>query len=78
MYCPQCNSELPDDSCYCPECGASDARTLEDMPVQCYRLSGEGADTLAEGDTITVTGLLKNYKGTVEFDKGCTLDAVVK
>ena len=35
MYCPQCNSELPDDSCYCPECGASDARTLEDMPVQC-------------------------------------------
>ena len=33
---------------------------------------------LTEGDTITVTGLLKNYKGTVEFDKGCTLDAVVK
>ena len=51
---------------------------LEDYVIQCYRLSGEGADTLAEGDTITVTGLLKNYKGTVEFDKGCTLDAVVK
>ncbi len=51
---------------------------LADMPIQCYRLSGEGADTLAIGDTITVTGVIKNYKGTIEFDKGCTLDAVVK
>lgn len=49
---------------------------LEDYAVQCFRLSGEGADKLAEGNTITVTGTLKNYKGTVEFDKGCTLDAV--
>ena len=49
---------------------------LEDYVLQCYRLSGEGADKLAEGDTITVTGTIKNYKGTVEFDKGCTLDAV--
>ncbi len=45
---------------------------LEDYKVQCYRLSGEGADTLAVGDTITVTGTIKNYKGTIEFDKGCT------
>ena len=51
---------------------------LEDYVLQCYRLSGEGADKLEEGDTITVTGTIKNYKGTVEFDKGCTLDAVVK
>ncbi len=51
---------------------------LEDYVLQCYRLSGEGADKLTEGDTITVTGTIKNYKGTVEFDKGCTLDAVVK
>ena len=51
---------------------------LEDYVLQCYRLSGEGADKLAEGDTITVTGTIKKYKGTVEFDKGCTLDAVVK
>ena len=49
---------------------------LDDYVLQCYRLSGEGADKLAEGDTITVTGTIKNYKGTVEFDKGCTLDAV--
>ena len=51
---------------------------LEDYKVQCYRLSGEGAENLAVGDTITVTGTLKNYKGTIEFDKGCTLDVVVK
>ena len=41
----------------------------------CYRLKGEGADTLAVGDTITVEGLLKNYKGTIEFDAGCALIA---
>ena len=46
---------------------------LEDYVLQCYRLTGEGADKLAEGDTITVTGIIKNYKGTVEFDKGCAL-----
>ena len=46
---------------------------LEDYPIMCYRLSGEGAKDLAVGDTITVTGILKNYKGTIEFDQGCTL-----
>ena len=46
---------------------------LENYPIMCYRLSGEGAKDLAEGDTITVTGYLKNYKGTIEFDAGCTL-----
>lgn len=47
---------------------------LEDYKIMCYRLTGEGAKDLAEGDTITVTGILKNYGGTVEFDKGCTLN----
>ncbi len=51
---------------------------LDAYAVQCYRLTGEGAKDLAVGDTITVTGTIKNYKGTIEFDKGCTLDAVVK
>jgi len=51
---------------------------LVDYPVECYRLSGEGAEGLAIGDTITVTGIIKNYKGIIEFDKGCNLDAVVK
>ncbi len=50
---------------------------LEDYKIMCYRLAGEGAADLAIGDTITVTGILKNYKGTIEFDAGCTLDAVV-
>ena len=51
---------------------------MADYQIQCYRLAGEGAENLAIGDTITVTGMIKNYKGTIEFDKGCTLDAVVK
>ena len=46
---------------------------LADQPIQCYRLSGEGAEKLAVGDKITVEGILKNYKGTIEFDKGCVL-----
>ena len=41
----------------------------ENKPIQCYRLNGMGADVIAIGDTITVNGTLKNYKGTVEFDK---------
>ena len=49
---------------------------LENYPIMCYRLKGEGASTLAVGDVITVTGTLKNYKGTIEFDAGCTLDAL--
>lgn len=47
---------------------------LEDYPLMCYRLSGEGAKDLAVGDVITVTGFIKNYKGTIEFDAGCTLN----
>ena len=50
----------------------------EDKPIMCYRMKGDGIADLAVGDTITVTGVVKNYKGTVEFDSGCTLDAVVK
>ena len=49
---------------------------LENYKIQCYRLKGEGAAELAVGDVITVTGTLKNYKGTYEFDAGCTLDSV--
>ena len=50
----------------------------EDKPIQCYRLAGEGADTLAVGDYITVTGSLTNYNGKVQFAQGCTLDKVIK
>ena len=50
----------------------------EDMPIQAYRLKGDGCKDLRVGDIITVTGELKNYNGTIEFDAGCTLDAVIK
>ncbi len=51
---------------------------FDDKPIKCYRLTGNNADTLAVGDTITVTGMLTNYKGTIEFDAGCVLNTVVK
>ena len=38
---------------------------MEEYPVQCFRLAGEGADALAVGDEITVEGTIKNYKGTI-------------
>ena len=47
-------------------------------PMMCFRLKGDGAKDLAEGDTITVTGTIKNYNGIIEFDSGCNLDKVVK
>ncbi len=52
----------------------------EDKPIKCYHLASGDADVtnLKVGDTITVTGSIKNYKGTIEFDGGCVLDAVIK
>ena len=46
---------------------------LADQPVQCYRLKGEGIAELKEGDEISVFGVIKNYKGTIEFDAGCII-----
>ena len=43
-----------------------------DKTILCYRLKGDGAAELAVDDVITVTGVIKNYNGTVEFDAGCT------
>ena len=50
----------------------------ESMPIKCYRLSGSGADRIAVGDTITVTGTIVNFQHSsgdteVEFTQGCTL-----
>lgn len=45
----------------------------EDQPILCFRLEGNGVESLAVGDTITVSGEMMNYKGTIEFDAGCTL-----
>ncbi len=41
-----------------------------DKIITCFRL--KGGEELKVGDVITVTGNIKNYKGTVEFDSGCT------
>ena len=49
----------------------------DQYPIYCYWLKGDAANTLMEGDIITVTGTIKNYKGTVEFDKP-NLDSFVK
>ena len=46
---------------------------LTEQPIQCYRLCGAGVEALKVGDVITVEGILKNYKGTIEFDKNCQL-----
>lgn len=51
---------------------------MNDKPIECFRLKGEGANALAVGDTITVTGELLKYDnktetGKVEFNAGCTL-----
>lgn len=45
---------------------------MEDKPMTCYRLKGTNAENLGVGDEITVTGCIKNHKGTIEFDSGCT------
>jgi hypothetical protein len=61
------------------------AEGLEDKPMYCYRLVNgkdvDYVDKLAVGDTITVTGKIKNYddgsseNGVVEFDQNTTLDS---
>ena len=45
----------------------------ESYPIYCYKLQGDGIDTLQVGDTVTVYGKIKNYQGIVEFDKNCLL-----
>ncbi|MBQ7045748.1 MAG: hypothetical protein IJN65_04570 [Clostridia bacterium] len=46
----------------------------EDKPIICYRLKaadGHDASSFRIGDVISVTGYIKNYNGTIEFDQGC-------
>ncbi len=42
-------------------------------PILCYRLKGTGVDQIAIDDLITVTGIIKNYNGTIEYDAGCMM-----
>lgn len=46
--------------------------------VQCFRLAGDGVENLAVCDKITVSGVLKNYNGTKEFDTACKVSDIVK
>ncbi|MBR7116406.1 MAG: hypothetical protein IKC87_01700 [Clostridia bacterium] len=41
--------------------------------IQCFRLKGDDAASLKKGDYITVSGIVKNYNSTIEFDSGCTI-----
>lgn len=50
--------------------------SLYGKTIQCFRMKGEGAKLLVVGDKIKVTGTIKNYKGTVEFDEGCTFELI--
>ena len=54
-------------------CLYMDVLEPQSREMYCYQLKGVGADLIGVGDTITVQGTIKNYKGTVEFDKGCNL-----
>lgn len=54
-----------------------DVNEAHSREMYCYKLKGEGADLIGKGSTITVRGKIKNYKGTVEFDEGCTLVSYV-
>ena len=40
--------------------------------ILCYRLTAESEEAVVVGDTITVTGQIINYNGTIEFTQGCT------
>ena len=45
----------------------------EKYPMLCYRLKGTGVEDIAIDDLITVTGIIKNYRGTIEYDAGCMM-----
>ena len=47
--------------------------TVDGYSFKCYRMKGEGADQLAAGDTITVSGTITAYGGAPQFATGCTL-----
>ena len=55
----------------------------EDKPIVCFRVKGEGVETLAAGDTVTVTGEIINYadsseKGKVEINANGQVSNIVK
>ena len=51
---------------------------VDGTSVYCYRVKGEGMDTLALGDTVKVEGFLTAYNGTAQFDKTATVTVTAK
>lgn len=45
----------------------------EEDQLQAYRCEGEQAASIDIGDTVVVSGNLKKYNSTYEFDQGCSL-----
>lgn len=50
----------------------------EGKPITCYRMKGDGVDSISIGNIITCSGIIKNYNGTIEFDTGCQMTAMEK
>ena len=48
----------------------------ESKLIDAYRAQGEDAQAVKVGDEVIVSGKIKNYKGTVEFDAGCSIEIV--
>ncbi len=64
------------DSAYNPDFNnVSVVIEVEGKEILCYRLTGTAKDikAIVGGDTLTVTGRIKNYNGTIEFDQGCVM-----
>lgn len=49
-----------------------------DKVVRAFRVKGTGADTIGVGDTVTVSGVLKNYNNTCEFDANSAVSNIVE
>ncbi len=50
---------------------------LTDKPIQAYRATGDDAADVTVGDTVTVTGTLTNYRGTIQFAAGGAIEDFV-
>lgn len=53
--------------------GNNTVMTVGEKSITCYKLAGDGVSAIAVGDTITVSGILKNRYGTVQFTETCNL-----
>ena len=49
----------------------------EEFSLLCYGMKGEDAEVIGVGDTITVSGEIKNHYGTIEFNTGCALESYI-